>query len=164
MKWGGRLKKQGMPALKRGGRMKGIAVLAMLAFSLLVLGCTGAQQNAQPEAPQQPVAPVEESKPVKQPTAPEPAPVEAPKAEEPAVAPAPCSRKSGAEKIECAYMEARNSKDVSLCTSLLDAKDDRFKCITQWCASGARDFKQCEKLSGDDRLGCLNKCNPNPNT
>jgi hypothetical protein len=75
-----------------------------------------------------------------------------------------CGALNGSAKVECAFAKARDYKNVSLCATSLYLKDDIFKCITQWCASEARDFNQCEQLTGDNRLGCLNKCNPNPNT
>ena len=56
-----------------------------------------------------------------------------------------------------------NATDLAACTAISD-QQARFSCIAQWCGSEARDYKQCYNLAnGDDQLGCLSKCNPNPN-
>ncbi len=60
--------------------------------------------------------------------------------------------------------QAVAQKDVGLCTRLTD-QNSRYICITAWCGSEARDYKQCSRLTNyDDNLACLNKCNPNSNT
>ncbi|MFA5108269.1 MAG: hypothetical protein WC492_01915 [Candidatus Micrarchaeia archaeon] len=75
-----------------------------------------------------------------------------------------CAGMTATDQAECVFKLAESQKDVSLCIYIQD-KDWRHSCITRWCLSGSRDFSQCEKLSDyDDRLGCFNKCNPNPNT
>ena len=52
---------------------------------------------------------------------------------------------------------------LAACTAISE-QQARFSCIAQWCGSEARDYKQCYNLAnGDDQLGCLSKCNPNPN-
>lgn len=131
---------------------------------MLLLGCTGQAKAPTAPEPAQPVVPEKESEPVLTPPVLPLPPAEEPKVEEPAPPANPCEGKTGADNVECAYLEARAGRDVTVCTALLSEKDDRFKCITQWCASDARDFNQCGRLEGDDRLGCLNKCNPNQNT
>lgn len=74
-----------------------------------------------------------------------------------------CPGKTGPDLVECTYVQAAGARNVSICTSL-PTKQDRFDCIARWCGSSARDFKQCESMKDpDDRLGCLNKCNPNSN-
>lgn len=53
--------------------------------------------------------------------------------------------------------------DLAGCAAISD-QQERFSCIAQWCGSEARDYYKCYDLADDnDRLGCLNKCNPNPN-
>jgi hypothetical protein len=53
--------------------------------------------------------------------------------------------------------------DLSACTAISE-QQGRFSCIAQWCGSEARDYQKCYNLTDEnDRLGCLNKCNPNPN-
>lgn len=56
------------------------------------------------------------------------------------------------------------SNTLAACVAISD-QPQRLSCIAQWCGSAARDFNQCYNLTDEnDRLGCLNKCNPNPNT
>ena len=53
--------------------------------------------------------------------------------------------------------------DLAACTAIAD-QQGRFACIAQWCGSGARDYTKCATLADlNDRLGCMSKCNPNPN-
>ncbi|HQT44707.1 MAG TPA: hypothetical protein PLO51_01910 [Candidatus Micrarchaeota archaeon] len=53
--------------------------------------------------------------------------------------------------------------DVTACASI-SSQQDRFACIANWCNSAARDYNKCYNLADEnDRLGCLSKCNPNPN-
>lgn len=53
--------------------------------------------------------------------------------------------------------------DVAACTAISD-QQERLSCIAQWCGSEARDYNKCYDLTDEnDRLGCLNKCNPNSN-
>ncbi|MFA6213736.1 MAG: DUF4382 domain-containing protein [Candidatus Micrarchaeia archaeon] len=53
--------------------------------------------------------------------------------------------------------------DVTACTAISD-QQERLSCIAQWCGSEDRDYQKCYDLTDeDDRLGCLNKCNPNSN-
>ena len=76
----------------------------------------------------------------------------------------PCNGLSTSAALDCLAKLAIEKKDVLICTQLT-AKEDRLKCFAQWCASGARDYRQCSKLVNvDDRLGCTMKCNPNFNT
>lgn len=75
-----------------------------------------------------------------------------------------CMGMSGDGLIQCTYERAKSSNDVAACTALV-AQADRNICIAQWCGSEMRDYTQCDRLSNyDDNLGCLSKCNPNPNT
>jgi hypothetical protein len=75
-----------------------------------------------------------------------------------------CNLKSGEDQLQCQSQLAISNNDVKICTQLND-KDIRFKCITIWCSSAGRDYNQCDGLTDyDDRLGCLNKCNPNMNS
>jgi len=53
--------------------------------------------------------------------------------------------------------------DVTACT-VLSNQEERLSCIAQWCGSENRDYTKCYTLvDNDDKLGCLNKCNPNSN-
>lgn len=53
--------------------------------------------------------------------------------------------------------------DVTACTAISDSSA-RLSCIAMWCGSENRDYKKCYNLADEnDRLGCLNKCNPNQN-
>lgn len=75
-----------------------------------------------------------------------------------------CGGLGGSGQLECIAQAAIGQKNVLICTQLT-LREDRYKCFTRWCYSGARDYKQCQALpDNDDRLGCLNKCNPNFNT
>ncbi len=75
-----------------------------------------------------------------------------------------CNGSTSSDALECISQAAVSQKNVALCIQLA-VKDARYQCLTRWCYSAARDFHQCEKLTNtDDRLGCLNKCNPNFNT
>ncbi len=75
-----------------------------------------------------------------------------------------CGGTGGSDQFECLVNVSISQKNVSICTQLT-LSTDRYKCFTRWCYSGARDYKQCQSLPNtDDRLGCLNKCNPNFNT
>jgi len=75
-----------------------------------------------------------------------------------------CSEMNGSDLVNCTYEDAKTRNDVTICTTL-QTQDDRYICIAQWCGSEMRDYLQCDNLAGeDDRLGCLSKCNPNPNT
>ncbi|MFH0927129.1 MAG: hypothetical protein V1822_00965 [Candidatus Micrarchaeota archaeon] len=77
---------------------------------------------------------------------------------------AACQNLAQVQVASCAAQSAIENDDVSVCTRL-SLSDDVFSCIAQWCLSAQRDFTQCEKLSDIDlRLGCLSKCNPNPNS
>lgn len=79
-------------------------------------------------------------------------------------APSICGGTGGSDQLECIILAAIAQKEVRICTQLT-LSTDRYKCFTRWCYSGARDYKQCQALpNNDDRLGCLNKCNPNFNT
>lgn len=74
-----------------------------------------------------------------------------------------CAGMSGNALVDCTYLRAVSEKDVTACTALA-AQEQRYSCIARWCGSEARDYSQCDRLpDSDDRLGCLNKCNPNPN-
>lgn len=82
----------------------------------------------------------------------------------PPTPPSVCGGLGGSGQLECIAQSAIAQKNVLICTQLT-LRDDRYKCFTRWCYSGARDYKQCQALpDNDDRLGCLNKCNPNFNT
>ncbi len=75
-----------------------------------------------------------------------------------------CGGTGGSDQLECIILASIAQKEVRICTQLT-LSTDRYKCFTRWCYSGARDYKQCQSLpNNDDRLGCLNKCNPNFNT
>jgi len=53
--------------------------------------------------------------------------------------------------------------DVTACASISE-EQARLSCIAQWCGSENRDYNRCYSLANDDdKLGCLNKCNPNSN-
>ena len=153
--------------------MKSALLLLVIAIGLVLAGCTDQPAPAK-QAPASPApqndsgwkevpppannAPKQET-PVVQPPAQPPAP------EEPKVGVSEfCTGKTGRGQVECYAMQATGAKDVKVCTGLA-ARQDRFDCIAQWCGSAARDFTQCSSLTDyDDRLGCLNKCNPNSNT
>ncbi len=75
-----------------------------------------------------------------------------------------CGGSGSTAMLECIVDEAISQKKVSICTQLT-SQEDRYKCFTRWCYSPSKDYKQCQALTNtDDRLGCLNKCNPNFNT
>lgn len=147
--------------------MKFAAILAIMLAGMLMYGCASAPAQPQEQAPAvippggQEFAPQEEI--------PSEIPAMEPeeKAAEPAMndTPAPvetgCAALTGSDRVDCVFAEARDAGDVAMCASDLLDKDGRFGCITQWCASEARDFNQCEKLAGDDRQGCILKCSPN---
>ncbi|MDE1798118.1 MAG: hypothetical protein KGH63_01790 [Candidatus Micrarchaeota archaeon] len=147
--------------------MKAWMLLVLLAASALALaGCAGAPTAPSGAAPP-PYAP-----PSSQPSAPgagapgeiNPVPLPPSAAQPPAAAPADCGSLSGDAYSQCRTQEAINSQNVTYCVSIAD-QDGRFKCVTAWCLSPARDYHQCGNLTNyDDRLACLNKCNPNPNT
>ncbi|MFH1307108.1 MAG: hypothetical protein ABIH83_05660 [Candidatus Micrarchaeota archaeon] len=76
----------------------------------------------------------------------------------------PCINLEEYELVDCIAGLAIDEKDVTICTSFTE-QDLRFQCIARWCLSPARDFNACDLLTDpDDRMGCFNKCNPNPNT
>lgn len=76
---------------------------------------------------------------------------------------AQCADLENSQIMDCVSQLAISSKNVSMCTSFWFPAD-RLSCITRWCLSASRDFTQCERLENiDERLGCLNKCNPNQN-
>ncbi|MCX6771254.1 MAG: DUF4382 domain-containing protein [Candidatus Micrarchaeota archaeon] len=53
--------------------------------------------------------------------------------------------------------------DLTACIAI-SGSQQRLACIAMWCGSEARDYKMCYSLIDEnDRLGCLNKCNPNSN-
>ncbi|MCL6089236.1 MAG: hypothetical protein M1530_03705, partial [Candidatus Marsarchaeota archaeon] len=75
-----------------------------------------------------------------------------------------CGGSTSSDALDCISQAAIVQKNVVFCTQLV-VQDARYQCLTRWCYSAARDYKQCDKLANnDDRLGCLNKCNPNFNT
>jgi len=52
---------------------------------------------------------------------------------------------------------------LAACTAISD-QQERLSCIAMWCGSENRNYSKCYDLTDDnDRLGCLNKCNPNSN-
>lgn len=126
-------------------------LVALLLVMLLVAGCT--QSSAPPYSPSASAAPG---------TA---APLSSPSSETVATSGTDsCAGQTGDALTQCEGKAAVAQKDVTLCTRLAD-QNGRFICITAWCGSQARDYKQCGKLSDyNDNLACLNKCNPNSNT
>lgn len=141
-----------------------ILCMAVLFSSMLLFaGCTQPQQPA--TSPQAQTGAGQEQAPLS--TARQQQPSQPP-ATQPQAQPAPsqgsCYGMSGDNLIQCVYAQAVASKDVTICTSLGE-QNGRFICIAQWCGSAARDYRQCDRLTNyDDNLGCLSKCNPNPNT
>lgn len=149
------------------------AAALVLAFAVLMGGClqgTSAPDKVQPTTQNGGTPPAQEYVPTEQ--MPENVAVTPPAEtkpqdgvmEQPPALPTPCSNFEGSQKVDCAIGLARSGKDVTQC-EILPPSDERFKCITNWCMSEARDFTQCDKLAeSNDKLACKNKCNPNPNT
>ena len=74
-----------------------------------------------------------------------------------------CGGFGTSDQLDCIATAAISQKNVGLCTQLV-TYDDRIKCFNRWCNSGARDYHKCSALADkNDRMSCLNMCNPNFN-
>ena len=75
-----------------------------------------------------------------------------------------CGGSGSTDQLDCISAAAISQKDVVICTQLVTL-DARNMCFNRWCSSAARDYNKCQALTNnDDRLGCLNRCNPNFNS
>jgi hypothetical protein len=169
--------------------MKAYAALLILSLAVLLAGCAQEQADIppyQPEGAEQAVNAASQPNSTVVPKAPEPSgptvtdqtprddnniapdntvpPKPAQNQTKIIITAASCASYQGEQLLACVTQEAISGHDVTRCTQL-DDKDLRYKCITHWCSSTGRDYHMCDKLRDyDDRMGCLNKCNPNANT
>ena len=69
----------------------------------------------------------------------------------------------GRQGKDCEFAACPKENGLAACVAISE-QQERLSCIAVWCGSESRDYNKCYGLANnDDKLGCLNKCNPNSN-
>ncbi|MFA5929993.1 MAG: DUF4382 domain-containing protein [Candidatus Micrarchaeia archaeon] len=69
----------------------------------------------------------------------------------------------GRQGPDCEFEACPKENSLAACIAI-SSQPERLSCIAMWCGSENRDFNKCYNLTDEnDKLGCLNKCNPNSN-